>query len=364
MPIRYSGMLRFLTSILISISLFTGNSYAKDNCELRHVLGKIILPPSLERSAWSKTVEKSLQDIDHKLPVRLSQKLFGMEAHSIAQQNREALLILRDIESLQMPPEKFANHFKNIYDRTPEIEDYFHFYESRNELIKSGLKQFKEEVKKTTPIDEQMWSELVDHQISVSDKLLESAKKEKVLDDAVYKLNQFGQKMISSLTEIRVGVSLDGVKKISFELKDSKRLLDLVDEKLKHYAKNISELEKDFPKIGRSSMPVKGRDYSVEQRLQEVRKWIASKEIDVVRSENGITKWVEVKRNAFHFNESNFSSAGLGKKSYRYQINETKEIIKFLGLENEIQLEYLATGGMDDSLKESLEADGIKVLKP
>jgi hypothetical protein len=357
-------MLRILTSILLSISLFTGSSQAKDQCDLGHVLKKIVLPPALERSAWSKKAEKFLQDLDYKSPVRMPEKLFGLENNSIAQQNKEALLILKDIESFQMPIEKFADHFRKVYGRTPEREDYFHFYESRNELFKSGMKQFDHEVKKTTNGAGQMWNELVQQQLKVSDKLLESAKKEKDLEAALDKLNQFGRKMVGSLTEIRTGVSLDGVKKISFELKESPALMERMEDKLSQYKNNLQALDKDFPKIGRSSMPVKGRDYSVEERLQEIRKWIASKEIDVVRNENGKTKWVEVKRNAIHFNESNFSSAGFGKKSYRYQINETKEIIQFLGLENEIQLEYLATGGMDESLKASLEVDGIKVLKP
>jgi hypothetical protein len=357
-------MLRFLSFTSLFITLFLSNMEVRASCDLGQFLGKIVLPQKLDRSKWSKTIEQYLTDIDYKSGVNIPEKLFGLEISSIAQKNQESLKIIKDIESYQTRTIKFTENFKLIYGHSPSRDEYLQFYETRHHILKSGMDAFYSQVKKTTRSESSMWKQSVDGFISSQAKILESAKKENNLERMIDKLDEYSRRSLGSLTEFRTGVSLKGVQKVSFELKESSDISARIEAKLKYYENHLDELAKDYPKIEKSSMPVRGKSYTKEERLEEIRKWIGSKEIDVVRKVDGKTSWVEVKRNWAQFNDSNFSSAGMGKKSYRYQINETKEILHFLGLENEVQLEYLATGGMDDVLKSSLEADKIRVLNP
>lgn len=357
-------MLRAFQFIALFSSLLLTSIEVKAGCELNSFLGKIVLPQKIERSKWVKSVEGMLTEIDHKSQVRIPEKLFGVETRSIAKNNLESLQIIKDVETLQMRTSQFSENFRKIHGQMPTLDDYLQFYETRHELLKSGMDALYSEVKKTTKSEATMWKDMVEGFVASEHKILESAKKESTLERAIEKLDEYSRRSLGTLTELRTGVSLNGVQKVSFELKESKEILARVEAKLKFYENDLEALARDFPKIAKSSTPVRGRAYTKQEQLDEIRRWIASKEIDVVRSVDGKTRWVEVKRNAIQFNDANFSSAGMGKKSYRYQINETKEILRFLGMENEVQLEYLATGGMDEALKKSLLADGIHVLDP
>lgn len=367
-------MFRKISLILFSVLWISANSEAAKvapTCDVGTYLFKLLSEPLPEYSSWSKTAKSILTDLDFKTGVKQPRKLFGIENISVAQKNKETILILRDLDSYQVGLDKFSSDFEKIYERTPSRDETIEFFETRYSLYQSGMKNLIQQVKKTTHSDSRIWESAINEQMKTMASIFESAKKE--MNPVVFrnKLNAYNRDMIGILTELRASVSLKGVKKISQLLSESAPVMEKLDSKLKELETKLmsdrdylQKMQDRFPKMMNASTPEAMKNYTPAMRVAEIKKWIKAKEIDLVRESNGKTAWVEVKRNANQFSTSNFASAGTAKKSYLYQIKETKEIVEFLGLQNEIELEFLASAGFDESLTKELAEIGIKVLSP
>ena len=298
---------------------------------------------------------------------------------SISKNNFESVLILRDIQSEQIEMAEFNRNFEMVHQRLPVPSDYLHFYQKQVQNYQSAMDSFLAELGHADSASELILTKTVQHQLK--HLIIDFKKAEKLLEQAgsLELMEKIPAKISGALSELQAGVSLSGVEKVSFTLRDSPEIVKKLDDELARVEKQISndprELERlnlEFPKVMKNTLIKFGKveNPTLVERIALIRSWVLDKEIDIVRKVNGKTKWVEVKYGTQPFTSANlspfssvgFSTAGLSTKSYLYQINELRDILRFLKMDSDIELEYLAGNGMTDELVKQLARDNIHVI--
>ncbi len=123
----------------------------------------------------------------------------------------------------------------------------------------------------------------------------------------------------------------------------------------------IAELRQNFPIL---FAKILRRDGQILPPLESVEAWIASKELDLVGKNpvSGKKIWIEVKALSDTLTLTHLEAEYDGKKSYLTQILETKELRRFLGLENDIELAVAFQSGCTTEVKDKLKQLGIDVI--
>jgi hypothetical protein len=125
-------------------------------------------------------------------------------------------------------------------------------------------------------------------------------------------------------------------------------------------------LERDFPNVFQSvAIHNQFKDFTfvaVEKKLDFIQRWIKQKEIDLVRSSEGIETWLELKTKRHPMTIEEFSKDRKGWKSPERQILEDREILEFLELSSRIKLEYHVTSGIEQGLWQMLKRMGVNPL--
>lgn len=335
------------------------------------------------RSAWGKSPEaKILQGTFHEFRyLHGRHPLMSVYQGAIAEKNPNLIRILDDINRVQMKDEKFFDEFKRVFKFEPKLKEYKDFYESRVALYRSGVTEYANELGRINPL---LAFDVKNKMLSQTQRLLLEVDQSRALSEIKTASAKINIEMLGHLTELYGAVALPQVKKVSVTLGKIEEISKRVDRKVKDILLDLSEdpkviekLSEAYPKIFRNPhLEYRGFTRNRE-RMEWIRDWIHSKEIDVIREADGKTRWVEIKRNQEAFTLETFapepqkidwSKRERGEfikvhKTPFEQILEDKEIIEFLGLSDKIQLEYLATGGMKPEVKQLLERNGIRVIQ-
>ena len=362
---------------IVFLTLITAGSHAHASCDVSAFLNQIA---NSKRSQWfEKNIKNQLTDEEFYFGLSKPKPMLAVQEGSISEKNFESVLILRDVQSEQLEISAFNHRFETVHQRLPERDDYLHFYRKQVRNYQSAMDSFLKELHHADSTSAQILEKTVQHQVK---HLLSDFKKaDKLLEEtgSLELMERIPAKISGAVSELQAGVSLSGVQKVSFTLRDSPEIVKKLDEKLAQIEKQISadpkELERlnqEFPKVMKNSLlkSMKIENPTLTEKMGMIRSWVLDKEIDIVRNVGGKTKWLEVKYGTAPFTSANlspfsavgFSTAGLSPKSYLYQINEVRDILRFLKMDHEIELEYFAGNGMTDDLVKQLAKDNIHVI--
>ncbi len=358
-------MVRYLIPILLLASPFIASIQVWASCDINEVLEGAFHSQPIHRTTWYQNNVESLQTPAYvKLIHPEPHQLIHVEVGSISEKNIEPLHILEDSDSMQMGVNEFKEQTEKVLKkRIKDRYDYLNFYESRYQIYRSAMDEFLIKIKKIDPLHAQSWENAVKAQTLKVHQIYKLARGDSTGKYIEY-WQEFHNNILGSTAELQVALSLPKVDRVSLKLTDSPLIKQNLTKALNQAATDANVINvEQFPYISQNPlMRVKG-----ETKRSAVEKWILSKEIDVASD----TSWLEVKRNQHFLNFSDFSKSRRSinhmgietfSKSYKDQILETKEILRYLGLEKQIQLQYLATGGMDQATRSFLQSNGIKVL--
>gem|GEM_PF-3235282 len=349
--------MRLILSFLLLSQLFSGSfgGIARAECDARRFLHAA---PQV-RSRWLQSSEvKLIQGEYRSLMYPHPSPLMKVYAGSYADQRPELLRLIDDVESLQLYPRDFKDEFRASHGVDPSNENFVEFYLSRMELFKSAIREYASILKpENEALADQIYRNFSE-QISSKHDLLRK------LNVASVEVSAVGlhQLVIGHLTELYAVATLPQVTQAGVTLAQMPGMLESMNEKLKRAIGN-PEIEKRFPTIFQNARLKYVRGVSEDEYRAQIVEWVGRKEIDVIRESDGKTSWVEVKHNSRPFDLGHFTSRGSKGKSALDQILEDKQIIEFLGLSDKIQLEYLATGGMDADVRALLKSNGVRVIR-
>jgi hypothetical protein len=288
---------------------------------------------------------------------------------SLAEKSPELIRVLDDINRLQMIPSEFEKQFERVHQFKPGKAEYLEFYSSRMDLFKSGVNDFISKVKVLDPkVGQRLHVNFIEHAPNYAD-LIERMSRNVSTQGVAESAGGVTQVFAGYLTELYASVALPHVSEVAFHLSRMPDISRIIDEKLKRFVSRfhddrrfLATMEERFPGIFKNPRLRHYRPTTIQERARIIKEWIGSKEIDVVRSAEGKTRWVEIKRNQTQYDMRHFTSRGSKGKSALDQVLEDKEIIEFLGLSDKIQLEYLAVGGLDEEVIQLLKSHGIQVI--
>jgi len=311
------------------------------------------------RSHWMQSAEvKLIQGEFRALMYPHPAPLMKVYSGSYGEKHPELLRVIDDAESLQLFPRDFKDEFQTLHHVEPTKENYVEFYLSRMELFKSAIHEYTSILKsENEALAEQIYDNFSEHFFSKHDLV-------RRLNTASVEASAVGlhQLAIGHLTELYAVATLPQVTQAGVTLAQMPGMKARINEKLKQVI-GSPEIQKRYPAIFQNARSKYVRGMNDDEYRSQIVEWIGSKEIDVIRESDGKTSWVEVKHNSRPFDLGHFTSRGSKGKSAKDQILEDKQIIEFLGLSDKIQLEYLATGGMDADVRELLKSHGVRVIR-
>lgn len=98
------------------------------------------------------------------------------------------------------------------------------------------------------------------------------------------------------------------------------------------------------------------------QYITKAKNNILDKEIDFVLKNKSTTTWVEVKNPGHTITLEQFMGSEK-HKSYYHQLLENQEILKYLGLDQKVKLQFYSTQGVDLRVTSQLKKMGIELLQ-
>lgn len=309
---------------------------------------------------------------------------------SIAEQRPDIKGILEDMERFQATTDRFKSLFRSANAREPNVNDYRNFFRSRAQLFESGAREF---AKQLALVDSKLANNIrmnIEHEVIKHRKYCQTINSAKTIEQIEREANEMTTIMNGYVTELHAAVSMPNVQSVGLTLgkmpivksRIAIKIDDLAEE-LKYEPELWNDWKKEFKRMAKKGEQYNTHGDTAYRQLKFIKGWIESKEIDVVRSAEGKLSWLEIKRNKSpltleDFSPKKFEKSPQGQNKFRKeraienstkksmfdQIMEDKEILRFLGLDQQIRLEYYATGGMTREVRELLEKHGVSVISP
>lgn len=311
-------------------------------------------------------------------------------AKSLAFDQPQLLAVLDDLRLYSAPFDAFRKAYRIQHGSEVTVLAIRKYYESRLALLTSGFDEFCGLIKQRNPALAKATHAALFEDLHKWEQRLATARKPSDVADAAASIDR---RVRSKIFELQVGVSTPDVKGLGVYLAEAPEFIKHIDGEIhRHQARALMQedylkkLRQEFPLIlenprvqGRLRAAQKRRDklhaaaphpgdeelfdLTTDELFLSIRGWIEDKEIDVLRVENGRYKWVELKRNAKPLTLSDFSRAAGGGKSNLQQLRENLEVLKFLKMDQLVDLEFRALNGVTDEVARELERLGVKLVR-
>jgi hypothetical protein len=295
-------------------------------------------------------------------------------AGSIGEKSPELVFILDDVCHYQLDLPRFEEEFLETFGKHPKAEDYLHFYETRFAIFDDGTQHWFQELKKVSPDQAHEIEKNYQRKIRELKNKIVLFRSEKNLENVKKGVEGFQSNVlgmmgelygISAIPKVKTASTLIGQMPVVVSKLETK--MEWVREQIKQNPDFFKKLETEFPHVFNSTAVNnqfrQNPGVTTEKKLQFIQKWIHQKEIDFVRSSGEVDTWLELKTKQNPMTLEEFIKDRRGWKSPERQIMEDREILEFLGLDDQIKLEYYVTSGMEKDLKRALNELGVKPIE-
>lgn len=339
-----------------------------------------------------------------------------VHAGSLAERKRELMDLVDDLKGYQKTLghlERDARKAGFGYLRPEDISDFYH---SRQELMKEGFDRLKHLLIQLNPkraaefegalgprldrlheviadLDDGLtlyrdYLRTIEHpnvirqDLETTRETLQRDPRElelrEIEDDPQYAYladitNYYSIEVAGLLGEMQHYFTLPNVKGLSLHVMDHE-VAGTVKLKIREIQDRISagtldpdQLLKDYPawfKPYHQTNDLKGmpRD-SLHKYISRIKYNMLEKEIDLVRTEGNVERWVEVKSFKSPLTMEMFEASRNGKKSLKDQVMQNLELIELTGNKGKIEIEYHASMGMDARVERWMKKHGVHVPK-
>ena len=318
----------------------------------------------------SSTVITELNAPFKKLKMTIvSEPMVPIGRGAIGEANPHLVQLLEVLQGYQMDVKAYDHEFQAAFHKIPHFYDYRNFYRSRINIFKSASMEWLKQLKAVSPeaaeqSQKVLFEKFRDLNSHLSD-LSERSGIEKMTERSTLIHNQ----ITGMLGEMYGLLGFPKVLKSSMRLSEMPEVVQGLDRSIKNVVNDLGTgtggmevWERRFPHIFQSPAMLRhlaaGGSTAPEKKLQWIKEWILSKEIDFVRSDQGQHSWLELKTKTHPMSLRDFDRSYSGK-SPRTQILEDREILEFLGLKESIRLEYYVTTGMEPEVRNTLIHLGV-----
>ena len=292
---------------------------------------------------------------------------------SLGEKNPELVFLLDDICHYQLDLPRFEEEFIEAFRKKPKAHDYVSFYESRFSIFEDGLAHWLTELRKTNPENAPGIESSYQRKVKELRAKISEFHADRGFDQVKSGVEGFQSNVFGMMGELYAIAGIPKVKTASTLLSEMpevvaalEKKMALIREKVRVDPPFFQKLEQEYPNVFQSmAIQNKFKDMplvSVEKKLDFIQRWIKQKEIDVVRSSEGIDTWLELKTKRHPMTVEEFSKDRKGWKSPERQMLEDREILEFLELNSKIKVEYLDTSGVKEDLWQRLERMGVKPI--
>ncbi|MBU6152854.1 MAG: hypothetical protein KGP28_01005 [Bdellovibrionales bacterium] len=292
---------------------------------------------------------------------------------SLGEKNPELVFLLDDICHYQLDLPRFEEEFIEAFRKKPNAHDYVSFYESRFSIFEDGLAHWMVELRKTNPEKAPGIESSYQRKVKELRAKISEFHADRGFDQVKSGVEGFQSNVFGMMGELYAIAGIPKVKTASTLLSEMpevvaalEKKMALVRERVRVDPEFFHKLEQDYPNVFQSmAIQNQFKDavmVSVEKKLDFIQRWIKQKEIDVVRSSEGIDTWLELKTKRHPMTVEEFTKDRKGLKSPERQMLEDREILEFLELSSKIKLEYLVTSGIKEDLWQMLERMGVKPI--
>lgn len=368
--------------VLIALTGFAGDEAVAARCPAISTLLKRtfaaperVSPParagSTARSSWSKSevvrqsnAPYSWLQMEHSLPI------IDTHAGSFASKDPRLTEVLDDINLYCMDQRNFERQYELHHGKAARIGDIRKFYLNRVELFRDGIFEFVHQLQR----QDAGLAGRIGSKTHLELKAL-SAGFERVCglrgvhyDDVLEAAGQLNKRLKSILSELHAAVSLPHATQVGLPLAQHARLNEALTQriatlkKISHSDAAWQKLVEDYPRIFGNGL-LSQRNSSRNGLIDNIAAWIRDKEIDVIRSVDGQERWLEIKLRSSPLAWDEFKNGSVNsKKPLLQQAEENLEILRFLGLDKEVKIEYLITTKVDAQVVSELRNRGITVI--
>jgi len=292
----------------------------------------------------------------------------------------EAAAIVDEFESRRPSKSLFIQEFTTANRRAPTFADYAYH-------IRDYLHKLSVDIDNLKTVDDdfaRFLNRASDHIDESFNKLSRHEAQNELLYKAPFnpdspmqndEIAQFLLQYYGVMGELRAYVQLDNivVSNLSFDPGFYKvdgfvsplaaRIQTLIEQKFKEISpSSINSLLQRYPHIFATRTRA-GRYLTLPESIAHGHNFIKTKEIDfVVALPKGKMGFVEVKKRKGAITKLDLHSTKHGGKSIFDQQLEDKEILAFLGLDQEIELLFMPINGITDEAANDLRAIGVRIL--
>ena len=325
---------------------------------------------SLSKSAKPGTYNREFKGIRYQDPWKLR---LPIGAGALGEKHPDFVYVLDDICHYQIEFPAFEEEFVRKYKHPPVESEYREFYKTRFWIFKDGMDHLFRELEAHSPDAVPAIHRSFDRRLEGIYRAIAKLPKTQGLEATKDAIRVVRNQVVGVLGEFYGFMGIPDIRQASVFVSDMPRVTERLNETLRTWkarlAENpasISELEGRFPNLFHSKaydrFVATHPHATANEKLESVRAWIRSKEIDFVRAKDGHESWLEIKTRRKPFGIEDFTDGSYGKSPVQ-QMKEDREILEFLGLQNEIGLEYVVTSEMSPEVKAALEAIGVKPLE-
>lgn len=337
-------------------------------------------------SEWGQHAEtQALAKVYSELPlVFRSRTKLNPEPQSLSLQDPELELILDDINTFMVNEAEFIQRVEAMGGAIRSKRDLFAFFENRLQLFESGMRAYAKRIEARNPqvaADiRTSASEGVSLEVSRLKGGLEGIQgadggliRDFTFAEFLEMTRMSANWMRSKLVELHVLGTRSGVKSFSKQLRHSPFIQSALAQTkveqaalLSKYPQHIQHLAEKYPELiknGRITRREKqlGRPLKPSEVLHEVFEWIQDKEIDVTLGTEVREVWLEVKMNKNPFTHNQLQKDMVVKKVYTQALG-LRQILQFLKIEKQVQLQIWATQGFEPAAAEEMKKISVQVL--